>query len=572
MPGVVGAALLGLVIACALWWAYFDVVAIVSERHFREARGERLLLMARDSYSYLHLPMIAGIVLVALGVKKAIGHVDEPLKTIPAVALFGGIALYYAGHLGFRLRNVGTLNRPRLVALVACLCLIPVAREVDAIVALALAAGVTSAVIAFETIRYAEARRSGAPGSTRRRPLRRAARRRRGARLRRTTRRAGRRPAAGRRRPARDRGGSRAGSRARDHVAERPRVLVGARGEQGVEHVADGADARRERDLVALEALRVAAAVPALVVAERNLLGQLHERGARAGQDARADRGVGLHRRPLGRVELARLQQDVVGDADLADVVQRAGVAQQLGLLGVMPDLAREPLAEPAHALDVHAGLGVAPLHGHAEPVGDLALRLGEVGRALAHALLEQLVVARHAVRTRRSANSLQAIAPNAPISRATSGAATSMIVPLSKSELGACEEAGTGEDRHRAHDPEREAPARERSQHREQGEQHDVHADRPSAAGGRASAVQIAFAWTSAPGISSSPPTGVECTSRSVGAVAPTTTIRPRIMRPARGRRRRPRRRPSGSCRAGRGSRSMPCRRGSRPGRAGRR
>jgi low temperature requirement protein LtrA len=157
--GVVGAALLGLVIACGIWWAYFDVVAIVSEHHFREARGERLLLMARDSYSYLHLPIIAGIVLVALGVKKAIGHVDEPLDTIPAVALFGGIALYYAGHLGFRMRNVRSLNRPRLVALVACLCLIPVAREVDAIVALALAAGVTSAVIAFETIRYAEARR-----------------------------------------------------------------------------------------------------------------------------------------------------------------------------------------------------------------------------------------------------------------------------------------------------------------------------------------------------------------------------------------------------------------------------
>jgi low temperature requirement protein LtrA len=157
--GVVAAALMGLVLACALWWAYFDVVAIVSERHFREARGERLLLMARDSYSYLHLPMIAGIVLVALGVKKAIGHVDKPLETVPAVALFGGVALYYAGHLGFRLRNVRSLNRPRLVALAACLCLIPLATEVDAIVALALAAAVSSAVIAFETIRYAEARR-----------------------------------------------------------------------------------------------------------------------------------------------------------------------------------------------------------------------------------------------------------------------------------------------------------------------------------------------------------------------------------------------------------------------------
>jgi low temperature requirement protein LtrA len=156
--GVVGGALLGLVVACALWWAYFDVVALVSERHFREARGERLLRIARDSYSYLHLPIIAGIILVALGVKKAIGHVDEPLKTVSAVALLGGIALYYAGHLGFRLRNVRSVNWPRLVAAVVCLCLIPLATEVDALWALALAASVTSAVILYETIRWAEAR------------------------------------------------------------------------------------------------------------------------------------------------------------------------------------------------------------------------------------------------------------------------------------------------------------------------------------------------------------------------------------------------------------------------------
>lgn len=74
--GTIVAALLGLVLAFALWWAYFDVVALVAERHFHEAQGERRLRMARDSYSYLHLPMIAGIVLVALGVKKTLGGVD----------------------------------------------------------------------------------------------------------------------------------------------------------------------------------------------------------------------------------------------------------------------------------------------------------------------------------------------------------------------------------------------------------------------------------------------------------------------------------------------------------------
>ena len=156
--GVIVAAVLGLVVACGLWWAYFDVVALVAESRFRRTEGDHRARIARDSYSYLHLPMIAGIVLVALGVKKTIGHVDDPLKTIPALALFGGIALYYAGHVGFRLRNVGSVNRPRSVALLACVAVIPLATEVDALVSLALAALVTSSVIAYETVRYAEAR------------------------------------------------------------------------------------------------------------------------------------------------------------------------------------------------------------------------------------------------------------------------------------------------------------------------------------------------------------------------------------------------------------------------------
>jgi low temperature requirement protein LtrA len=156
--GTVVAALLGLVLAFGIWWAYFDVVAIVAERRFREATGIERIRMARDSYSYLHLPMIAGIVLIALGVKKTLGHVDEPLDTVPAVALFGGVALYYAGHLGFRLRNVRTINRPRLVAVAVCLALIPVGTAVDALAALVLASLVTSAVIAYEAVAYADAR------------------------------------------------------------------------------------------------------------------------------------------------------------------------------------------------------------------------------------------------------------------------------------------------------------------------------------------------------------------------------------------------------------------------------
>jgi low temperature requirement protein LtrA len=157
--GVIAAAALGLIVACALWWAYFDWVALDAESRFRRARGDTRASIARDAYSYLHLPMIAGIVLIALGVKKTIGDVGEPLKTAPAVALFGGIALYYAGHVGFRFRNTHTLYRGRLVALIVAVALIPLATEIDALVAMGLAAVLTSAVIAYEVVRYAEARR-----------------------------------------------------------------------------------------------------------------------------------------------------------------------------------------------------------------------------------------------------------------------------------------------------------------------------------------------------------------------------------------------------------------------------
>jgi low temperature requirement protein LtrA len=156
--GLITAAVLGLGVAAALWWAYFDVVALVAERRFRASSGDERNRIARDSYSYLHLPMIAGIILVALGVKKTLGNVDEPLELEPAVALFGGIALYYAGHLGFRLRNVGSLNKQRLAAALLCLALIPVSPEVDALIALAAAAAITSGLIAYEAVRFREAR------------------------------------------------------------------------------------------------------------------------------------------------------------------------------------------------------------------------------------------------------------------------------------------------------------------------------------------------------------------------------------------------------------------------------
>jgi low temperature requirement protein LtrA len=156
--GVVTAALLGLTVAFALWWAYFDVVAIVAERRLHETTGSAQLAMARDSYSYLHLPMVAGIILFAVGVKKTLGDVGEPLKLVPAVALCGGVAMYLLALILFRLRNVRSLNRQRLVACALLLALVPAAVELPALATLALVTAVCVGLIAFEAIRYAEAR------------------------------------------------------------------------------------------------------------------------------------------------------------------------------------------------------------------------------------------------------------------------------------------------------------------------------------------------------------------------------------------------------------------------------
>jgi low temperature requirement protein LtrA len=162
----VTAALLGMTVSVALWWAYFDVVAPVAERVLRHRTGADRVRLARDSYTYLHFPMVAGVIYLALGLKKVAQYVGDPsphglADPLPATALwslYGGVAAYLIGHLAFRLRNLGSLNRPRTVV-AFLLLLAPLAvRPLPALAALAVLAGVLVALIAFEVVRYADAR------------------------------------------------------------------------------------------------------------------------------------------------------------------------------------------------------------------------------------------------------------------------------------------------------------------------------------------------------------------------------------------------------------------------------
>jgi low temperature requirement protein LtrA len=157
--GVVVAAGLGIAVAAALWWLYFDVVALLSERDLaRLPRGRERNERARDTYSYIHFPMVAGIVLLALGMKTTLAHVGEELDTVTATAMLGGAALYLLAHVAHRLRNIHTVNRHRLVCAILLLLLIPVALEVPALLTLAILATVLWVLIGLEAIRFSGSR------------------------------------------------------------------------------------------------------------------------------------------------------------------------------------------------------------------------------------------------------------------------------------------------------------------------------------------------------------------------------------------------------------------------------
>ncbi|MGC1212118.1 MAG: low temperature requirement protein A [Micromonospora sp.] len=165
---IIVASVLGIVVAAALWWAYFDVVAIAAERVLHRAEGAERAALGRDSYTYLHLPMVTGIILLALGFKNVLAYVgdgtehqlSDPLHGLGLLALYGGVILYLLGHLGFRLRNMGSVNWPRVVAMVLLVVLLPVADHLPALAALGLLALVCAGMIVAEVVLFSEARRA----------------------------------------------------------------------------------------------------------------------------------------------------------------------------------------------------------------------------------------------------------------------------------------------------------------------------------------------------------------------------------------------------------------------------
>jgi len=156
--GVIVAAALGIVVVSALWWLYFDVAAIIARVRLMQARGVDQARLARDAYSYLHLPMVAGIVLFALGLKTTLAHVGDDLATVPAIGLCGGAALYLLGHVAFLFRATHRIFRRRTIGGGVLLALLPAAFAIPALAALALVSAVCSAVVLYEVVLHREHR------------------------------------------------------------------------------------------------------------------------------------------------------------------------------------------------------------------------------------------------------------------------------------------------------------------------------------------------------------------------------------------------------------------------------
>jgi low temperature requirement protein LtrA len=156
--GVIVAAVLGLVVVNSFWFAYFDFFPLRAQQMLADRSGEQRTALARDVFTYLHLPMVAGIVLFAFAMRATLVHVGGDLNTVRAFGLTCGPALYLWAYVGLRFRVTRTLGRGRLAAAVVCAALLPAARVVPGLAAVALVAVVFVVLHLYELIWFRDAR------------------------------------------------------------------------------------------------------------------------------------------------------------------------------------------------------------------------------------------------------------------------------------------------------------------------------------------------------------------------------------------------------------------------------
>ena len=150
---VVAALLLAFLSSTALWWLYFGQVAGTVLERIRMATADERGQIGRDIYTYLHLPIIAGIVLVAVGDELVIAHPTDDLHEAGALVALGGPALFLAGLMACAARLGEVQSLPRAIALVVLLAAVPFAAGADGLVVSALLTALLAVLVVAEQLR-----------------------------------------------------------------------------------------------------------------------------------------------------------------------------------------------------------------------------------------------------------------------------------------------------------------------------------------------------------------------------------------------------------------------------------
>ena len=148
----------GLTITIGLWWLYFDRTAAWAEQRLREADDP--VLAAADAFSYLHLLLVAGVVLLAVGEKAAVAAPVQSLSLAARLSLCGGVALYVVGYDAFKWRLGGRPSWLNAAAIASMATL--------AVVTANLAAWAVCGLVAITVVALCTARTLGAVRAERR--------------------------------------------------------------------------------------------------------------------------------------------------------------------------------------------------------------------------------------------------------------------------------------------------------------------------------------------------------------------------------------------------------------------
>jgi low temperature requirement protein LtrA len=164
---ILAAAALGLLLASAMWWAYFDVSALVAERALASEPTATRARLARTAYTFAHMPMIVAIVIAALGLKKVLEYVadtehhdlSDALTGVALGALVGGVVVYLMAHVVFKWLVARELNHVRLGAAAVLLAVWAPLMQVPALGQLGVVTGVVVLALTVEGVVFAERRR-----------------------------------------------------------------------------------------------------------------------------------------------------------------------------------------------------------------------------------------------------------------------------------------------------------------------------------------------------------------------------------------------------------------------------